>query len=102
MKAKGFGERWFSWMKSIFNFGTSLVLLNAVLRKTFHCKRGSGRATPFAHLLFVLAADLLQTVINKAKDLGLNKLPIPLLSTSNFPILQYVDDTLIIMQGCAK
>jgi len=29
-------------------------------------------------------------------------LPIPLLYTSDFPILQYADDTLIIMEGCAR
>jgi hypothetical protein len=52
-------------------------------------------------LLFVLAADFLQTLINKAKDMDLLKLPIPLTFTSDFPIIQYADDTLIIMEGCA-
>jgi hypothetical protein len=51
--------------------------------------------------LFVLAADLLQTLLNRAKDLNLN-LPISLVSSSDFPILQYADDTLIFMEGCAR
>jgi hypothetical protein len=44
----------------------------------------------------------LKTLINKAKDMNLLKLPIPLAFTSDFPIIQYVDDTLIVMKGCAR
>ncbi|WVZ77108.1 hypothetical protein U9M48_025009 [Paspalum notatum var. saurae] len=40
--------------------------------------------------------------MNKAKDRGILKLPIPLRSTDDFPILQYADDTLVIMEGCSK
>lgn len=50
----------------------------------------------------MLAADLLQSIINKAKDLGLLKLPIPLNYSNDFPILQYADDTLIILDGCGR
>jgi hypothetical protein len=32
----------------------------------------------------------------------MNLLPIPLNYTLDFPIIQYVDDTLIIMEGCAR
>jgi hypothetical protein len=49
--------------------------------------------------LFILATDFLQSLLNRAKDLGLLKLPSPLTSTSDFAIVQYVDDTLIIMEG---
>lgn len=49
-----------------------------------------------------MAASLLQTIVNRAKDLGLLNLSIPLQHSGDFPILQYVDDTLIIMEGCAR
>jgi hypothetical protein len=55
---------------------------------------------PLSLLLFVLAADLLQSIVNKAKDIGLLRLPINVGCTLDFPILQYVDDTLLIMEAC--
>jgi hypothetical protein len=70
-KKKGFGQRWLSWMRLIFNTGTSSVLLNGTHGEVFHCRRGVRQGDPLSPLLFVLAADLLQTIVNKVKDLGL-------------------------------
>jgi len=75
------------------------VLLNGVPGKTFHCKRGVRQGDPLFPLLFVLAADFLQSMINKAKDMGLLQLPIPTGTANDFPIVQYADDTLIITEG---
>ena len=86
-------------MASIFSSGTSAVLLNSVPGKTFHCKRGVRQGDPLSPLLFVLAADLLQSALNFAKNNGLLSLPIPLNHSQDFPILQYADDTLIIMEA---
>jgi hypothetical protein len=88
-------------MKLIFS-SESAVLLNGVPDKVFHCKRGVRQGDPLSPLLFVLAADFLQTLLNKAKDFNLLQLPIPLSYTLDFPILQYADDTLIIMEACAR
>ena len=86
-------------MRLIFGSGTSAVLLNGVPRKVFHCRRGVRQGDPLSSLLFVLAADLLQTVLNNPRGNQLLDLPIPLLGDEDFPILLYVDDTLIFMQG---
>jgi hypothetical protein len=88
-------------MKLIFS-SESAVLLNGVPDKVFHCKRGVRQGDPLSPLLFVLAVDFLQTLLNKAKDFDLLQLPIPLSYTLDFPILQYVDDTLIIMEACGR
>lgn len=97
---KGFGDLWLLWMQMIFTSSASSVLLNGVPGKTFHCRRGVRQGDPLSPLLFVLAADLLQTIINDAKDNQLLALPVPLYYSQDFPIVQYADDTLIIMEGC--
>lgn len=99
MKEKGFGQRWLTWMSSIFSSGTSAVLLNGTAGKTFHCLRGVRQGDPLSPLLFVLAADFLQSLINKGKDLGLLNLPIPMETNKDFPVIQYADDTLIVIEG---
>jgi hypothetical protein len=102
MEHKGFSQKWLHWISSVLTSGTSIVLLNAVPSKTFHCRRGVRQGDPLSPIVFVLVADFLQTLINKAKDMNLLQLPIPLEFTSYFPIIQYADDTLIIMEGCAR
>jgi hypothetical protein len=102
LKHKGFGPKWISWVQNILHSGTSSVLLNGVLVKTFHCKREVTQGDPLSPLLFVLAGDLIQSIINKAKQMNLLKLPLPDRCGQDFPVVQYVDDTLLIMEACPK
>jgi len=102
MRAMGFGQRWLKWMEAIFASGTSAIMLNGVPSRTIHCKRGVRQGYPLSPLLFVIAADFLQSMINKAMAMGQLRLPIPMSSENAFPIIQYVDDTLIVCEGDAK
>jgi len=74
----------------------------AYLENFFHCKRGVRQGGPLSPLLFVLAADFLQTILNAAKQQGILSLLVNLPHDQDFPILQYADDTLIFMQGDAR
>lgn len=87
LKAKGFGQRWLSCVQGVLSSGSSYVLLNGVPGKVFQCKRGVRQGDPLSPLIFVLAADLLQSMLNKAKDLGLLNLKIPLTYTIDFLII---------------
>jgi hypothetical protein len=57
---------------------------------------------PLSPLLFVLAVDLLQSIVNKAVSQGLLRLSINVGYTSDFSIIQYDDDTILIMQACPQ
>jgi hypothetical protein len=70
-------------------------------REKFHCKRGVRQGDPLSPLLFVLVADLLQTVLNKAMGQNLILKPISC-ACPDFPVVQYADDTLIILKAEAK
>jgi hypothetical protein len=52
-------------------------------------------------LLFILATELLQVLVNKAARQGLLFAPI-LQPTEYYPTVQYADDTLLIMQADAR
>ena len=72
-------------MKMIFGSDTSDVLLNGVPRKVFHCKRGVRQGDPLPPLLFALAADFLQSILNAAKHQGLLTLPVDLPYDQDIP-----------------
>jgi hypothetical protein len=99
LQGKGFPFKWISWVKMILNSGTLAVLLNGINGKDFACRRGVRQGDPLSSLLFVLVADLLQSIVNKAYQDGFFQLPIPNRDIENFPIIQYADDTLMIMQA---
>mgnify|MGYP000891392880 CR=1 FL=1 len=72
--------------------------LNGVPGKKIKCKCGVRQGDPLSPLLFAIAADLLQSVVNDMHHKGLLQLPIPC-HDKDYPIIQYADDTLIILQA---
>jgi hypothetical protein len=102
MEHKWFPNKWVQWIKGILGSGTSSVLLNRTHGKVFYCRRGVRQGDHLSPLLFVLAVYLLQSILNKAKEVGILKLLISVGYTSDFPIIQYTDDTLLIMEVCPR
>jgi hypothetical protein len=97
LKHKGFSEKWINWIKAILYFASSAVLLNGIPGKSFICKRGVRQGDPLSPLLFVLATDFLQTIVNKAWQMGVMKHPLSEDFGGDYPIVQYADDTLLIL-----
>jgi hypothetical protein len=63
--------------------------------------RGVHQGDPFSPLLFFSTADLLQSMVNLLFHNGDLHAPLLILGT-DFPIVQYADDTLLIMQACLE
>ena len=81
---------------------SSSLLLNGVPGKKIYIKRGVRQGDPYSPLTFVMAADLLQSILNKAMRLNLLTAPLQVNSCPHFPIVQYADDTLLVMQADSR
>jgi hypothetical protein len=69
----------------------------AKLEKKFKIERGVRQGDPLSPYLYILVADVLQQMIRKAYANGL--LLHPLENGAPLPVLQYADDTLLILHG---
>ncbi|KAK1677092.1 hypothetical protein QYE76_037940 [Lolium multiflorum] len=92
MLARGFPELWCDWMDMLFTSSRSAVLLNGVPGKWIRCLRGLRQGDPLSPYLFLITADVLQRLVRR-DDL----LQHPLVNGAPCPVLQYTDDTLIIL-----
>lgn len=99
MEARGFSSTWRSWVSRILTTGKTDVLLNGVPSRWINCKRGLRQGDPISPYLFILVADVLHKLVRRAAAYGDAELQHPLVPGMPCPILQYADDTLILIKG---
>jgi hypothetical protein len=93
----GFDERFTNWIKIILESRSSSIILNGVPGTEFKCKRGVRQGDPLSPLLCANGAELLQVIINHAFMEGVLSLFIDQPASEDYPVVQYADDTIIIL-----
>jgi hypothetical protein len=71
MQQLGFGQRWRDLMSLIWSTTTSRITLNGAPGQPFKHGRGLRQGDPFSTLLFILAMDPLQRLLELATQEGL-------------------------------
>jgi hypothetical protein len=79
-------------MDDLFTSSLTVILLNGILGKWIKLMRGLRQGDPLSPYMFLLVADVLQRVVQRD-----DMLQHPIIDGAPCPILQYADDTLIIL-----
>lgn len=82
-------------LASLLSTGKTAILLNAVPVAWMHCRRGLHQGDPLSPYLFLIMADLLHQMIT-SPDNGLRH---PLTDDMPCLVIQYADDTLILLRA---
>jgi hypothetical protein len=96
-RIRGFPGRWINWINLLTQTAKTAVLLNGVPGPWIQMKRGLRQGDPISPLIFIVVADILQQTIRSFGQQDF--LQHPILQNQPCPVLQYADDTLIIVKG---
>jgi hypothetical protein len=94
LQVRGFNRKWCNWIHLLSSSAKTAILLNGIPGLWIQIKRGLRQGDPLSPLLFLIIVDILQHTIQHFSREGALKHPI--VSNLPCPIIQYVDDMLII------
>jgi hypothetical protein len=97
LEARGFGDVFRSWIRVILRTGKAVVLLNGVPGRWMECKNGLRQGDPLSPYLYLIIAGLLRQLITQGPT-G-SRLLHPLVDDLPCPVIQYADDTLILVRA---
>jgi hypothetical protein len=97
LRARNFPDRWIWWIRHLLETSMAQILVNGQVGKKFKIEKGVRQGDPLSPYLYILVADVLQQMVRKAYGNGL--LLHPLENGAPLPVLQYADDTLLILHG---
>ncbi|XP_058741725.1 uncharacterized protein LOC131614114 [Vicia villosa] len=101
MRRMGFGDRWMKWMEALVFSSKISVLVNGSPTREFGVERGLRQGDPISPFLFVIVAEGLKCLINKAVDNG-DYVGCHLNGKCFVDVLQFADGTLLIGDGSWK
>jgi retron-type reverse transcriptase len=94
---KGFSPMWCEWIHTVMSKGSIIVEDNDVVGRYFQTCKGVRQGDPLSPILFNLAVDVLVKLIDRAKVNGQIKGIVPHLVDDGLSILQYMDDTIVLL-----
>lgn len=93
----GFGTKMRNCIQTWLKMASFSILLNDSLRETFISSRGLCQGDPLSPMIFILAAEILTMMFLKEQDVGIISGFKVSAVGSGMPILQFADDTLILV-----
>ena len=94
LRARGFSDRWRGWVQELLRTSKTAVLLNGCPGPWISCARGLRQGDPMSPYLFLLVADVLQSLIKREQVIRH-----PAVDGAPCAVLQYADDTLLVLRG---
>lgn len=70
LQARGFDDRWRSWVSSLLHTDKTAILLNSIPSSWLTCAKGLPQGDSLSPYLFIIVVDLLRRMIHKAWDAG--------------------------------
>jgi hypothetical protein len=98
MQLKGFGDTFCDWVMKVVKGGRVAIRVNNEIGPYFPTFAGVRQGDPLSPLLFDVVGDGLALLMKKGQEEGLVKGLVPHLIDGGISILQYADDTILLLE----
>ena len=102
LERKGFSNTWVQWINKSVRGGRVCIFINGERGEFYKSYKGLRQGDPLSPLFFNLVADALSAMLSRACEAGIIQGLVPHLVEGGLSHLQYVDDTVILLQYSPK